>query len=425
MLDSKELLHDPEDAARRLARKGVATDDVFAAIEAVRRRRAVAQEVDDARARLNRASGEIGELMATGEASAAEERKAEVRNLKQSVADLEQRVRAEKDAERELLLGLPNWPEEGAPDGSDDADNVVLETHGPAPDSYPSYIRPHWEVAEELGIYDGARGAKISGSMFAVLRGAGARLLYALVDFGLKLNRETYEEVVPPHLVNTDTFTATGHLPKFARDAYRTTGDDMWLIPTGEVPLMSLHRDEILDEAELPKRYMAYTACFRREAGSAGKDTRGMQRLHEFHKVELVKLCTEEQVDTEFKGLLEDALQPIRVLGLSYRIVDLCAGDLTFSSSRIYDIEVYAPGTGRWLEVSSVGKFTDFQARRGNIRYRSPTGKPEFIHALNGSAMATPRVWATLLEVGQQPDGSVRIPDPLVEYMGSSEIPPP
>jgi len=423
VLDANELLRDPEDAARRLGRKGVLHEDVLGAVEMVRRRRATTAEVDDARAHLKRASREIGQLVAAGGGAAVDERKAAVASMRDEIGALEERLRAEAEEERLALLNLPNWPADDAPDGLTEESNVVLSLHGPPVESYAGRkIRPHWEIAEELGIYDGKRGAKITGSMFSVLRGAGARLLHALVDYGLRLNRDTYEEVVPPHLVNSDTFTATGHLPKFARDAYQTTEDGLWLIPTGEVPLMGLHRGEILALDELPKRYMAYTACFRREAGSAGKDTRGMQRLHEFHKVELVKLCMPEQVDAEFGAMLDDALRPIRELGLTHRIVDLAAGDLTFASARIFDIEVYAPGVDRWLEVSSVGRFTDFQARRGSIRYRTAAGKLSFVHALNGSPMATPRIWAALLEVGQRPDGSIALPEQLHDYMGQAQI---
>jgi seryl-tRNA synthetase len=260
--------------------------------------------------------------------------------------------------------------------------------------------------------------------MFALLRGQGAKLLRALVKFGLDLNAETYEEILPPHFVRSDVFTGTGHLPKFEMDADKLRDDDLWAIPTGEVPLMGLHRDEILAETELPKRYMAYTVCFRREAGSAGKDTRGMQRLHEFHKVEMLKLCTPEQVESEYQAMLADAERALRLLGLPYRVVDLSAGDLTFASSRIFDLEIYAPGVDRWLEASSVGSFTDFQARRGKIRFRRENGKVEFVHALNGSALATPRVWAAIIEHGQQPDGSVRVPEPLVAFMGTDAIRP-
>lgn len=422
MLDPKELVGDAT-AERRLARKGVSAETVRDAIRAVQARRGLRAELDERRASLNRTSKEIGRLVAAGHTADADLRKCEVSALAAELDELERASRAAETAERDLLLSLPNWPGDDAPDGRSEADNVILETHGPpAEDFDPEQFRPHWEIAADLGIYDPERAAKISGSMFAVLRGDGARLLHALVDYGLKLNRDAYEEVVAPHVVRTETFTATGHLPKFADDAYRVEGDDLWLIPTGEVPLMSLHRDEILPESALPKRYMTYTACFRREAGSAGKDTRGMQRLHEFHKVELVKLCTPDQVQAEFNAMLEDVLRPLRALGLPHRIVDLCAGDLTFSSARIYDVEVYAPGARRWLEVSSVGQFTDFQARRGNIRFRNEANRTQYVHALNGSAMATPRVWAAIIEHGQQPDGSVRIPDPLTPYMGKDVI---
>jgi seryl-tRNA synthetase len=260
--------------------------------------------------------------------------------------------------------------------------------------------------------------------MFALLRRQGASLLRALINFGLKLNEERYEEILPPHFVRTETFTATGHLPKFEMDAYKLRDDPVWAIPTGEVPLMGLHRDETLSEEELPKRYMAYTLCWRREAGSAGKDTRGMQRLHEFHKLELLKLCTPEQVQAEFESMLADAERPLQLLNLPYRVVDLCSRDLTFSSARIFDLEVYAPGVDKWLEVSSVGIFTDFQARRGNIRFKRGKNKPEFVHAINGSAIATPRLWAAIIEHGQQPDGSVRIPEALVPFFGSDTIKP-
>jgi seryl-tRNA synthetase len=425
MLDPNELLRDPTDAARRLGRKGVAAEEVEAAVAAIRQRRALRSELDELRGELNRASKEVGELLGKGDREAAEQRKAEVAAVSTRVRELEQAVREVEAGERDALMGLPNWPAEEAPEGSGEQDNVVLSVHGPSPESYEDFPRrAHWEVGEELGIYDGERGAKISGSMFALLRKEGSRLLNGLVQYGLALNRARYEEITPPHLVRTETFTATGHLPKFARDAYQTTEDGLWLIPTGEVPLMSIHRDEVLAEEELPKQYMAYTVCFRREAGSAGKDTRGMQRLHEFHKVELVKLCTEEQAQDAFSSMLQDVLRPLEEMGLTYRVVDLCAGDLTFSSARIFDVEVYAPGVRRWLEVSSVGQFTDFQARRGGIRYRpADGGRPRFVHALNGSALATPRVWAAVVEVGQQPDGSIRIPGPLVPYMGQETIP--
>jgi len=310
------------------------------------------------------------------------------------------------------------------PDGTTDTDNVIVRQEGEPIDRFEAgEYRPHWELGQELGILDLDRGSKISGSMFAIFRREGARLVRALAHYALDLNQDTYEEILPPHVVTSEVFTGTGHLPKFEMDAYKFRDDDLWAIPTGEVPLTGMHRGEILPMSELPKRYMAYTVCFRREAGSAGQETRGLQRLHEFHKVELVRLCAPEQVPDEFAALLADAERPLKELGLPYRVVELCTGDLTFASSRIYDLEVYAPGTKRWLEVSSVGTFTDFQARRGNSRFRRAAGKkPEFLHAMNGSGLATPRVWIAIIEHGQKPDGSIEIPEPLIPYMGMSCI---
>jgi seryl-tRNA synthetase len=258
--------------------------------------------------------------------------------------------------------------------------------------------------------------------MFSLLLGDGARLLRGLVSLALDLHRDHYQEVAPPHLVRTEVISRTGHLTKFDNQAYRVRDDDLWLVPTAEVPLMGLHQGEILPDAALPLRYMAYSVCWRREAGAAGKDTRGMQRLHEFHKVELVKLCRPEDSEAEFATLVADAERALQVLGLPYRVVELCAGDLTFSAAKVYDLEVYSPGVDRWLEVSSVSLVTDFQARGGQIRFRRDGGGVEFVHALNGSGLATPRVWAALIEHGQQPDGSVRLPAALVPYLGKDVI---
>jgi seryl-tRNA synthetase len=353
-------------------------------------RREVQGRVDELRKDLNTRSREIGRLRSRG---------------------------------ADLLLVLPNLPSTGAPVGADEGANVVLR-HG-GPDAVPDpAARPHWEVAAELGLFDPERAAKMSGSGFSLLRGQGARLLRALVQLGLDLNRAEYEETIVPHLVRRETMIGTGHLPKFEDDAYSTVLDDLWAIPTGEVPLTAMHRDEVLDAVELPLKYMTHTACFRREAGSAGKDTRGLQRLHEFHKVELVRLCEPQQAPAQFAQLLADAERTLQVLGLPYRVVDLCTGDLTFSSARIFDLEVYAPGTDKWLEVSSVGDFTDFQARRSSIRYRNATGQLAPLHTLNGSAMATPRIWAALLEHGQQPDGRVRLPQALMPYMDTDLLEP-
>jgi len=411
-----------ESVAERLATKGIEKSLVHSAREAVERRRSVRSELDSLRAESNRRSKESGKLIAQG-GEQAQKLREELQTLKTAVAEAETRFREAEKAERDLLLVLPNLPSPEAPVGRDESANVVLRHGGPAAKPDAS-ARPHWDVAGDLGIFDPERAAKLSGSGFSLLRGDGARLLRALVAFGLDLHRDTYEETVVPTLVRGDTMVGTGHLPKFFEDAYTTTLDDLWLVPTGEVPLTGLYRDELFESFDQPLRYMTHTSCFRREAGSAGKDTRGMQRLHEFHKVELVRICKPEQVAAEFQALLADAEKALQTLGLPYRVVDLATGDLTFSSARIFDLEVYSPGVDKWLEVSSVGNFTDFQARRSNIRYRDADGKPQFLCTLNGSAMATPRIWAALIEHGQTPDGRVRLPEALRPYMGGEYVEP-
>jgi seryl-tRNA synthetase len=334
--------------------------------------------------------------------------------LRQTLADLD-----------DVVMRIPNFPDDSVPDGDDEGGNVVVRTHGYDPTDYEGRTwEPHWEIAERLGIFDGERSAKLSGAMFSVLRGDGARLLRALATLALDTHRERYEEILPPHLVRTEVIQKTGHLTKFDQQAYQVRDDDLWLIPTGEVPLMGLHQGEILGEDELPKRYMAYTVCWRREAGAAGKDTRGLQRVHEFHKVELVKLCRPEDGMAELESLVADAEQCLLLLGLPYRVLELCAGDLTFGGAKVYDLEVYSPGVDKWMEVSSISLITDFQSRRGQIRFRRDGGGTEFVHALNGSGLATPRVWAAVIEHGLQPDGTVKLPGVLVPYIGHEVIEP-
>ena len=423
MIDRNLLLNTFDDTARLLARKGVARGDLEPIRDLLVRRKDIIRALDELRAESNRKSAEIGKLYKQGERARAEALKAETAESKDRIKELDGELReVESEAENRLLY-VPNLPDENSPEGLSEESNVILRvaSYDPADYSGRTY-KPHWDLGDELGILDIERAGKLSGSMTALFRKEGARLVRALCQYGLDLHRDTYEEIVPPHFVRTEVFHGTGHLPKFESDAYKLHGEELWLIPTAEVPLTSLHRGEIVDFEELPRRYMAHTACFRREAGSAGKDTRGTQRLHEFHKVELVRLCAPEQVQAEFDSLVADAEKPLRELGLPYRVVDLCGGDLTFSSTRIWDLEVYSPGVDKWLEVSSVGIFSDFQARRGNSRFRRGKGKkPEFIHALNGSAIATPRMWAAIIEHGQEPDGSIRIPGPLVPYMGGME----
>ncbi|MEO8697508.1 MAG: serine--tRNA ligase, partial [Acidimicrobiales bacterium] len=278
--------------------------------------------------------------------------------------------------------------------------------------------KPHWDIGTEFGILDIERGTKLSGSMFVMYRGFGATLVRALVQLALDRNADAFEEIRPPTLVKTETMISTGHLPKFVDEAYHLERDDLWAIPTAEVPLTSLSRDEVLDEANLPMRLMAHTSCFRREAGSAGRDTRGLLRVHEFDKVEILAYATPEQSAAMHDEILHRAESLIRDLGLAYRVVDLCAGDIGAASKRTWDIEVYAPGVDRWLECSSVSWFGDYQARRANVRYR-PAGQKgtQVVHTLNGSALAVPRVWAALVETYRQPDGSILMPEALHPYL--------
>lgn len=419
MIDTRLLLDDFEETARRLVRKGVDVQLVRDARDLSLERRTRLNEVESARHEAKQAEGRIRPLMQEGRKDEADAVRQEAGAHRARVGELEAALRETEDRLDDVVLRLPNLPLDSVPDGRDQADNVVIRTHGYNADDYAGRDwKPHWEVAERIGIMDGERAAKLSGAMFSVLRGDGARLLRALTSFALDTHRDTYEEILPPHLVRTEVISRTGHLTKFDTQAYRVRDDELWLIPTGEVPLMGLHQGEILAESELPKRYMAYTVCWRREAGAAGKETRGLQRLHEFHKVELVKLCRPEDGEAELDSLLADAEKAPRLLGLPYRIVELCAGDLTFTSAKVYDIEVYSPGVDRWLEVASVSLITDFQSRRGQIRFRREGGGVEFVHALNGSALATPRIMAAVLEHGQQTDGTIRVPSVLAPYIG-------
>lgn len=419
MIDVRLLLDDYEQSARRLARKGVDPALVEEARTLAERRLQLRRQVDGTRAERNAGSSRIGALFREGRKEEADALRAGMAAKGAQLDELEADLRAVEAALDDVVLRIPNFPADSVPDGADESANVVLGVHDYDPARYEGRDwLPHWEVAERLGIFDSERAAKLSGAMFSVLRGDGARLLRGLALLALDVHRGSYEEILPPHLVRTEIISKTGHLTKFDTQAYRLRDDDLWLIPTAEVPLMGLHQGEILPEEELPKRYMAYTVCWRREAGAAGKDTRGLQRVHEFHKVELVKLCRPEDGEAEFDSLVADAERCLRILELPYRVVELCAGDLTFTSAKVYDLEVYSPGVDRWLEVSSISLITDFQSRRGQIRFRRPGGGTEFVHALNGSGLATPRVWAAVIENGQQPDGTIKLPAALVPYVG-------
>ncbi|MEJ5255078.1 MAG: serine--tRNA ligase [Acidimicrobiales bacterium] len=388
------------------------------------RQRELVGERDELRARVNAISKQVGALHREGRAADAEELAAESRQLGLREQELDREVEAVEEELRGLLLRIPNLPADDAPDGVSDADNVVVRVEGFDPDAYGDHQRiPHWEIGTELGILDLERAVKISGAMFTMFRRQGATLARALCQLALDRNADAFEEVRPPSLVLSSTLTATGQLPKFADDAYHIERDDLWCIPTAEVPLTSIARDEILAEEDLPMRLMAYTPCFRREAGSAGRDTRGLLRVHEFDKVEILAYATPQQAPAMLEELLARAEGTIAALGLAYRVVEICTGDLGQSHHRSFDIEVYAPGVDRWLEVSSVSWFSDYQARRANIRYR-PTGekRTETVHTLNGSALAVPRVWAALVETYRQPDGSIALPEVLAPYLRGGTV---
>ena len=419
MLDIRLFRNELEQVRAGLSRRGESSESVDAVVRLDDEVRRINTERDELRSRIRALSNEVGQLMRDGLKDEAGDLQAESRELGAQEKQLDAASDAAAHELRELLLRLPNLPSDDAPDGSTEHDNVVARVENYDPGSYADHQRvPHWETGEALGILDVERGVKMSGSMFVMYRKAGAAMVRALCQLALDRNADLYEEVRPPTLVRADTMVSTGHLPKVADDAYHLERDDLYAIPTAEVPLTSLARDEILDHAALPARYMAHTSCFRREAGSAGKDTRGLLRVHEFDKVELLAYTTAEQAPALHREILDRAEALIRDLGLAYRILDLCAGDLGNSSRRTFDIEVYAPGVDRWLEVSSVSWFGDYQARRANIRHRSAEGKgTEVCHTLNGSALAVPRVWAGIVETHRQPDGSVAVPEVLQPYL--------
>ncbi|MFZ4516960.1 MAG: serine--tRNA ligase [Microthrixaceae bacterium] len=424
MLDVRRFRTEPDVVRAALARRGEDPSVVDEVVALDAEARTTSARRDALRAEVRALSNEVGALFRDQRREEAAELQEQSRLLGAEEKELDARVDELAAAVRYLLLRIPNLPSDDAPDGSTEADNVVVRVEQYDPDAYGEHQRvPHWDTAEQLGMLDVERAVKLSGSMFVMYRGAGAALVRALCQLAIDRNVDLYEEVRPPTLVRTDTMVATGHLPKFEDEAYHMQRDDLWAIPTAEVPLTSLGRDEIQDEAALPLRFVAHTSCFRREAGSAGKDTRGLLRVHEFDKVELLSYCTPEQAPGLHEEILARAEGTIRDLGLAYRILDLCAGDLGASSARTFDIEVYAPGADRWLEVSSVSWFSDYQARRANLRYRPAAGKgTEVLHTLNGSALAVPRVWAAIVECYRRPDGRIDVPELLRPYLRGLEV---
>jgi seryl-tRNA synthetase len=396
-LDFGEFLGDEQERRRILLR-----------VEALRQERnSVSEEIAAAKKNKEEVSDRILAMRRVGD---------EIRELEAALATLEARM-------QEWLLYVPNLPHPSIPRGTCDRDNAEIRRRG-EPRTFTFPPKPHWELGENLGIIDFGRAAKITGARFAVMSGAGARLERALTNFMLDVHttRHGYREVLPPFMVNRESMTGTGQLPKFENDLFRCAQDEYYLIPTAEVPVTNLHRDEILTVEQLTLSYTAYTPCFRREAGAAGKDTRGLIRQHQFNKVELVKFTRPEDSYSELERLLADAEEILELLELPYRVVALCTGDLGFSAAKTYDIEVWLPGQGAFREISSCSNFEDYQARRANIRYRpGPKAKPEYVHTLNGSGLAVGRTLVAVLENHQEEDGSIRVPTLLVPYMGGME----
>jgi seryl-tRNA synthetase len=425
MLAIRLLREDPDRVRQALATRGMASLDaqIDALLETDAQWRRVVGEIDALRARRNEASPRVGQLKKEGRHDEAEPLVREMRELGERMARLEADATGLDGVVRDTLLGLPNLPETEVPAGGAEHNRVLREWGEPADHAFTPV--PHWDLGERLGILDLPRGTKVAGSGFPVYVGAGARLERALINLMLDMHTREhgYLEVAPPFVVNERAALGTGHLPKFGDDMYHVPLDGLYLVPTAEVPITNFHADEILAADALPKRYVAYTPCFRREAGSHGKDTRGVQRLHQFDKVELVRFERPEASRAALDELTGHAEAVLQRLGLRYRVVLLAGGDLGFANAQTFDLEVWAPGVDAWLEVSSCSLYNDYQARRAAIRFRpEPHAKPEFAHTLNGSGLGLARTFIAVLETFQQADGSVRVPPALAEYLGSDQI---
>ena len=421
MLSIDIIRNNPKEVEQGLARKGekLLISEIIKLDESYRSDLAQANEM---RAERNVASDKIARAKKLGENS--DKAINAMRKLSQQIKVLEEKTQSSKNELDQLLLGLPNIPHESVPEGKDEKNNQLVREWGETLDRDFNIIA-HLELGKALSLFDFERGAKISGSGFPLYTGKGAKLERALINFMLDFQTEQhgYTEIFPPFVVRSESAVTTGQLPKLADDMYASEKDDLWLIPTAEVPLTNIHQNEILSEDQLPINYTAYSACFRREAGSYGKDTRGFLRVHQFNKVELVKFVKPENSYKELEKLVGQAEAILQSLGLKYRVIELCTGDLSFAAAKCYDLELWAPGEEKWLEVSSCSNFENFQARRGNIRYRRNSDKQvEFVHTLNGSGVATPRLLVALLETYQNKDGTIAIPEPLQPYFGNEVL---
>ena len=420
MIDIKKLRDEFDKTAAELARRGVEKERLEKARDLDAKRRQLVSETETLKAKRNAASKEIGAIAkAGGDIAAAKE---EMRKVGDRIAEIDKEL-AQVDVDlRETLLMIPNIPAPEIPTGMDSEANVVVRKVGEWKD--PDFkILDHMTVGEKLGIFDFPRGVKLTGTGFPIILGQGAKLQRALIQYMLDLHcqKQGYTEMLPPFVVNSASMTGTGQLPKFAEDLYHCQIDDFWLIPTAEVPVTNYYRDDILDGKKLPIKLTAYTPCFRREAGSAGKMTRGMLRVHQFDKVEMVNFVHPDTSFQQLEILVKEAEEVLTSLGLHFRVLQLCSGDMGFSAAKCYDLELWAPGEQQWLEVSSCSCFTDYQARRLNCRFKDADGKTKFVHTLNGSGVALPRLMVALLEQHQNADGSVTIPEVLRPYMGGQE----
>jgi seryl-tRNA synthetase len=420
MLDVKYIREEPDQVKKALEKRFMDPSPVEVVIELDEKRRSLIVQVEDMRSERKTVSKEIGRMK---DKDARQEKIEAMRDLGMQIDEIDAELQNVETALNDLLLNIPNIPDEDVPVGADDSDNIVLRTMGEIPqlDFEP---KPHWDLGPELGIIDFDRGVKLAGSRFYVLSGPGALLQRALVFWMVDLHiRQGYLEKYPPYMVREKILYGTGHLPKFRENLYRDAEDDLWMVPTAEVPLTGLHLGEILEEDQLPIHYTAYTACFRREKMSAGRDVRGIKRGHQFDKVEMYTYCKPGDSEAEHEKMLRDAEETVAALGLPYRVLLQSTGDLGFSAHKTYDIEVWAPGCGEWLEISSVSNDGDFQARRAGIRYRPADGKnTQFGHTLNGSGLGMPRTLIAVLENYQQADGSVLIPEVLRPLMGDFQV---
>jgi len=421
MLSIKLLRSNFDDVVKKLARRGDAINlDGFLELEASRRQKQ--GDLENFRCRKNQASQEIPKKKKAGES--IEYIMLEMKSVSQNIKNLEAEQRDIETKLNDIVMGLPNLPDASVPDGKDSESNEEVRTWGSAP-VFDFPVKAHYDLGEELDILDFERAAKISGARFCLLKKSGAKLERALINFMLDFHTEKhgYTEVLPPFMVNRDSMTGTGQLPKFEEDLFKTEADNLFLIPTAEVPVTNIHRGEILSEDQLPLLYTAYTPCFRREAGSYGKDVRGLIRQHQFNKVELVKFSKPEDSEGELEKLLVNAEEILQALELPYRVVNLCSGDLGFSAAKTYDIEVWIPSQNRYCEISSCSNFKDFQARRANIRFRRKTSKKvDFVHTINGSGLAVGRTLVAILENYQTVDGRIRIPESLMSYFGGKNF---